>query len=75
QRITVANGRVQQENFSDFPMLEIGEMPQVEAHIIESRAAPGGMGEVPVPPLGPAVTNAIFSATGKRVRRLPIGRI
>ncbi len=75
QKITVANGRVQQENFSDYPMLEIGEMPQVEAHIIESRAAPGGMGEVPVPPLGPAVTNAIFSATGKRVRRLPIGRI
>ncbi len=75
QKITVAGGRVQQENFSDYPMLEIGEMPQVETHMIESRAAPGGMGEVPLPPLGPAVANAIFAATGKRVRRLPVGQL
>jgi isoquinoline 1-oxidoreductase beta subunit len=75
QKITVVNGRVEQGNFSDYPILEIGEMPRVEAHIIDSHAAPGGMGEVPLPPLGPAVANAIFAATGKRVRRLPIGQI
>jgi len=70
----VARGRVQEENFSDYPMLEIGEMPVIEPHIIESHAAPGGMGEVPLPPLAPAVANAIFDATGQRVRRLPIVR-
>jgi isoquinoline 1-oxidoreductase beta subunit len=75
QKITVANGRVQEENFSDYPMLEIGEMPAIESHIIESHAAPGGMGEVPLPPLAPAVANAIFDATGKRVRRLPVIRL
>jgi len=72
QKITVARGRVQEENFSDYPMLQIGEMPAIETHIIQSHAAPGGMGEVPLPPLAPAVANAIFDATGKRVRRLPI---
>jgi isoquinoline 1-oxidoreductase beta subunit len=72
QKITVAQGRVQESNFSDYPMLEIGEMPAIESHILESRAAPGGMGEVPLPPLAAAVANAIFDASGQRVRRLPI---
>jgi CO/xanthine dehydrogenase Mo-binding subunit len=75
QEITVANGRVQQQNFTDFPMLRIDEMPQIETHIIESTAAPGGMGEVPLPPLAPAVTNAIFDAVGVRIRKLPISEI
>jgi len=75
QEITVAEGRVQQGNFSDFPLLQIGEMPRVESHIIPGNAAPGGMGEVPLPALAPAVTNAIFNATGTRVRRLPVGRL
>jgi isoquinoline 1-oxidoreductase beta subunit len=75
QRITVARGRVQEENFSDYPILEIGEMPAIEPHIIESHAAPGGMGEVPLPPLAPAVANAILDATGKPVRRLPITQV
>jgi len=70
--ITVERGRVQQSNFNDYPMLRINEMPQVEVHIVPSTAAPGGMGEPPVPAIAPAVTNAIFAATGKRVRRLPI---
>jgi CO/xanthine dehydrogenase Mo-binding subunit len=72
QKITVANGRVQEQNFSDYPILKIGDMPEIETHIIESHAAPGGMGEVPLPPLAPALANAIFDATGKRVRRFPI---
>ena len=71
----MAEGRVQQGNFSDYPLLQIGEMPRVESHIVQSTGSPGGMGEVPLPPLAPAVTNAIFNATGKRVRRLPIGRL
>jgi len=72
QRITVANGRVQEQNFSDYPILEIGEMPTIESHIISNHESPGGMGEVPLPPLAAAVANAIFDATGTRVRRLPI---
>jgi isoquinoline 1-oxidoreductase beta subunit len=61
---------VQQGNFNDYPVLRINEMPQVEVHILASTAAPGGMGEPPVPAIAPAVANAIFAATGKRVRRL-----
>ncbi len=70
--ITLANGRVQQSNFHDYPMLRINEMPVVEVHIVPSAEPPGGVGEPGVPPIAPAVCNAIFSATGKRVRRLPI---
>jgi len=70
--ITVDGGRVQQSNFDDYPVLRIDQMPKVEVHIVPSAAAPGGMGEPPVPAIAPAVTNAIFAATGKRVRRLPI---
>jgi isoquinoline 1-oxidoreductase beta subunit len=70
--ITVDRGRVQQSNFHNYPVLRINEMPQVEVHIVPSTASPGGMGEPPVPAIAPAVTNAIFAATGKRVRRLPI---
>jgi isoquinoline 1-oxidoreductase beta subunit len=73
--ITVKRGRVQQSNFDDYPVLRINEMPQVEVHILPRTAAPGGMGEPPVPAIAPAVTNAIFAATGKRVRRLPIRRV
>lgn len=72
QRITVAGGRVQEQNFSDYPVLAIDEMPRVETHIIPSHEPPGGMGEVPLPPLAPAVANAVFGATGTPVRRLPI---
>jgi len=70
--ITVDHGRVQQSNFDNYPVLRINQMPQVEVHIVPSTASPGGMGEPPVPAIAPAVTNAIFAATGKRVRRLPI---
>jgi CO/xanthine dehydrogenase Mo-binding subunit len=70
--ITVAQGRVQQHNFDDYPLLRIDEMPAVEVHIIPSARSPQGMGEMGVPTLAPALANAIFNATGKRIRRLPI---
>ena len=70
--ITIEGGAVKQTNFNDYPMLRMNEMPQVEVHIVPSQEAPGGMGEPPVPPIAPAVGNAIFAATGKRIRRLPI---
>lgn len=72
QKITVEDGRVVQTNFSDFPTLTMGETPVVETHIIDSHDDPGGMGEVPLPPAAAAVANAIFAATGRRIRRLPI---
>jgi len=73
-RITIDHGRVVQSNFGDYPMLRIGEMPLVEVHILESGEKPGGIGQPGVPPLAPAVCNAIFALTGKRIRELPIAR-
>ncbi|NUM73121.1 xanthine dehydrogenase family protein molybdopterin-binding subunit [candidate division KSB1 bacterium] len=70
--ITIAHGRVEQGNFDDFPLLTFDEMPDVEVHILPSTASQGGIGEPGVPPVVPAVCNAIFAATGKRIRRLPI---
>ncbi len=70
--ITIDRGRVRESNFHDYQLLRINDMPVVEVHIVKSREAPGGMGEVAVPPIAPAVANAVFAATGKRVRRLPI---
>jgi len=71
-QITFENGRVQQRNFHDYPMLRMNEMPVVEVHIVPSNDKMGGVGEPGVPPMAPAVCNAIFAATGKRIRRLPI---
>jgi isoquinoline 1-oxidoreductase beta subunit len=70
--ITIDKGRVQQSNFHDYEMLRLNEMPQVEVHIVPSNEPPGGVGEPGTPPIAPAVCNAIFAATGKPVRRLPI---
>ena len=70
--ITVENGRVTQSNFNDYPVLRIDAMPDVEVHIVKSAEPPTGVGEPALPPIAPAVTNAIFSLTGKRVRKLPI---
>jgi isoquinoline 1-oxidoreductase beta subunit len=69
---TVGNGRVQQSNFHDYPLLRIDEMPAVEVYVLPSDAPPSGIGEMAVPPIAPAIANAIFAATGKRVRHLPI---
>ncbi len=71
-QITFEKGRVQQRNFHDYPMLRMNEMPLVEVHIVKSNEKIGGVGEPGVPPVAPAVCNAIFAATGKRIRRLPI---
>jgi isoquinoline 1-oxidoreductase beta subunit len=70
--ITIEKGRVVQKNFDDYPLLTIDEMPEVEVHILPSTATQGGIGEPGLPPIAPAVYNAIFAATGKRIRRLPI---
>ena len=70
--ITLDHGRVQQGNFDDYQMLRINEMPAVEVRIVPSEEAPTGCGEPGVPPIAPAVCNAIFAATGKRIRKLPI---
>ncbi len=71
-KIDFANGSAQQTSFSDFQVMRMREMPVIETHIIPSNAPPGGFGEHPVPPVAPAVANAIFAATEKRLRRLPL---
>ena len=63
---------MQQENFNNYDVLRIDEMPVVEVHIVPSHESPGGIGEASTPSIVPAVANAVFAATGKRVRRLPI---
>jgi isoquinoline 1-oxidoreductase beta subunit len=70
--ITLEAGRVKQRNFHDYEMLRINEAPEIEVHIMPSTENPTGVGEPGVPPVAPAVANAIFAATGKRVRKLPI---
>jgi isoquinoline 1-oxidoreductase beta subunit len=72
-KITLENGRVQQSNFHDYDALRIDEMPEIDVVIIPSTdQAPGGIGETATPAIAPAVVNAVFAATGKRVRRLPL---
>ncbi len=70
--LTLKEGRVQQSNFHDYPILRSSEMPDVEVHIVASSAKPGGVGEPGTPPIAPAVANAVFAATGKRLRQLPL---
>jgi len=70
--ITFDKGRVQQQNFNNYEVLRIDEAPEMEVYIVPSTAAPGGIGEASTPAIGPAVANAIFAATGKRLRKLPI---
>jgi isoquinoline 1-oxidoreductase beta subunit len=69
--ITLEGGRVQQGNFDDYPVVRMGEAPVIDVHIVPSTEGPGGAGEPGTPPLAPALTNALFALTGKRVRRLP----
>ncbi len=73
--ITLDRGRVTQSNFTDYRMLGLAECPELEVHLVRSDAAPGGVGEAGLPPVAPAVCNAIFAGTGKRIRKLPIGRV
>jgi isoquinoline 1-oxidoreductase beta subunit len=73
--VTLVEGRVQQSNFDTYRPLRIEDMPVVEVHIVPSAAAPTGVGEPGVPPIAPAVANALFHLTGQRVRRLPFARL
>jgi isoquinoline 1-oxidoreductase beta subunit len=70
--ITLRDGVVEQSNFNNYRLLRIGQAPKVEVHFIDSNNEPRGLGEPPLPPLAPAVCNAIFAATGQRIRRLPL---
>ncbi|MFS8064600.1 MAG: xanthine dehydrogenase family protein molybdopterin-binding subunit, partial [Luteimonas sp.] len=72
--ITLDKGRVQQSNFDDYVPLRLSEMPQVEVHIVASSVPPSGIGEPGTPPIAPAVANAVFKLTGKRLRRMPFDR-
>ena len=73
-KITIDKGRVQQSNFNNYRMLRINEMPEIEVHLIQSGEAPGGIGETGATAAPPALVNALFAATGIRLRRLPIDR-
>lgn len=71
--ITAANGRIQQSNFHNYPVARINEAPyETHVHIVASDAPPAGVGEPGVPPMSPAICNAVFAATGKRIRELPL---
>lgn len=72
--ITLKNGAVTQTNFNDYPVLALLEMPRVESYIVPSTAAPGGVGEPGTGPIAPSLANAIYAATGTRVRSLPLSR-
>ena len=71
-KITLRDGAVEQSNFNDYPVVRISEMPSVTLRVLEGNEVPTGIGEPGVPPTMPAVTNAIFAATGKRIRDLPL---
>jgi isoquinoline 1-oxidoreductase beta subunit len=72
--ITLENGAVKQSNFTDYPMLTMAEMPRTESYILPSTASPGGIGEPGTGPIAPALANAIYAATGTRVRSLPLSK-
>jgi isoquinoline 1-oxidoreductase beta subunit len=72
--ITLARGRVQQSNFNNYRMMRINEAPKIEVHLIQSTEAPGGIGEPGTAAAAPALANALFAATGVRLRKLPVDR-
>ena len=71
-KISLEEGQVVQGNFDDYPVLRITESPKTRVELIESDELPAGVGEPGVPPVAPALVNAIFAASGKRVRKLPV---
>jgi len=70
--ITLKNGRVEQSNFDTYQMIRINEAPAIEVHIVKSQEPPGGLGECGTSAIVPAIANAIFAATGKRLRKMPV---
>jgi isoquinoline 1-oxidoreductase beta subunit len=70
--ITLVNGQVQQKNFTDFPVVRIDDCPVIDTDIMPSQMHPQGVGEAGVPPVAPAVANAVFKLTGQRLRSLPL---
>ncbi|MGY2137583.1 hypothetical protein ACW9I8_13355 [Pseudomonas reactans] len=70
--ITFRDGRVEQANFDSYRLLRMNEAPLIDTYLLDSEETPGGIGEVSTVTIAPAVVNAVFAATGKRVRRLPI---
>jgi isoquinoline 1-oxidoreductase beta subunit len=73
-RITISGGSVEQSNFDNYRLLRLAETPVIEVFLLPQGGRPGGVGEPGVPAVAPALANAIFAATGKRIRRLPISR-
>jgi isoquinoline 1-oxidoreductase beta subunit len=71
-QIDIRSGRVRQENYPGYPLLGLAQTPRIETHIVPSSAPPSGVGEPGVPPIAPAVANALFALTGKRLRSLPL---
>jgi len=70
-QVTLKNGEVEQSNFHDYPVLRMNEMPKMEVHIVPGGKEPTGVGEPGTPPVAPAVANAVFALTGKRLREMP----
>ena len=72
EEVKFAKGGVATSNFDDYPIIRMSEVPEIEVHMVKSTDKIGGIGELGVPPLAPAVANAFFNATGVRIRRIPL---
>ena len=74
QQITINDGVIQEDNIGEYEVMRIAATPEVDVHFIQSDNPPTGLGEPALPPLAPAITNAIFAATGERIRSMPLNR-